>query len=155
MNKDLQNYTFLMIFPNGTVFEGKKLPNADNHYKILENMRNVYPDFAFLTHNYDFQNHKHHVKLYNQLVLDGAIVYQSWSTFIEEDTYDANIYLPNEITLTQKNIMDSILEQLSIIPNVVPYELGDRGYLEISNYELSKGASYVEGYLNQHLSKSK
>ena len=36
---DLQDYTFLIILPDGTIFKGQKLAEPGNHFIILKNMQ--------------------------------------------------------------------------------------------------------------------
>lgn len=152
---DLQIYTFLMIFPNGTIFKGEKLPEPGNHFIILENMQKNYPEFARMTESYDLKNSKEQVKLWNYLANEGVIVYHAWQTFIEEFSNDVNFYLPNKVAKEQKQIMDAIWENLTTISNVIPYEFCDSGYLDISPYMfLNGGLAYLQNYIEEHLVKT-
>lgn len=149
---DLSNITYLIILSDGTILEGKKLSYPGNHYIILEKMRELYPDFAEMTFNYDFRDNKEQVKLYNDLIHQGAIVYQAWSTFNGENITDTDVYLPDKITAEQKQILDSIIDQLDKM-NIIPYELCDNDYLDISPYKISEGFAYLQTYIEEHLIK--
>lgn len=155
---DIQNYSFLIVFPDGTVYEGEKFDKPASHHEILTEMKNKYPYFDQITASYDLKVHKDQVKLYNQLVKDGAIIYHSWSTYTDGKTNDANIYLPKNITIEQKKLIDSIDEQLYAIENIIPYELYNKGFLEMPNYEILDnhgGLKYIYQYIDEHLIKHK
>lgn len=154
---NLQDYSFLIIFPDGTIFKGEKLLNPGNHHVILKQMKKKYPFFEQVASSYELEIHKEQVKLFNQLINDGAIIYHAWSTYIEESTNDANIYLPPEITLKQKEFMNSVIEDLYSIHNIIPHELSDKGSLAMSKYNSYEfeGIKYLEGYIEEHLIKSR
>ena len=153
---DLQDYTFLIILPDGTIFKGQKLAEPGNHFIILKNMQKNYPEFARMTESYDVENTNEQVRLWNQLVNEGIMIYCAWETFVEEFTTDANFYLPNRVTKEQKQITDAIWESLTIISNIVPHELCDNGYLETSPYVFPDGGlEYLQNYIETYLAKTK
>lgn len=155
---NLQDYTYLIIFPDGNIFEGKKYEKLCNHHEILQVMREKYPAFNSMNLPYNFIEHREQIKFYNQCIKEGAIIYHSWATYIGEITKDANIYLPEKITLEQKKYIDMIMKYLYEIKNVIPHEIRNRGILEMSDYAHYidfEGTKYVESYIEEHIIKSR
>ena len=154
---DLSKLTYLIIFKDGNILFGKKKEEYALHKDILKDMQKENEEFYYITKQYDLEDKKDQNKLYVDLVEQGAIVMQAWSTTIEDNTQNINFYMPNMVTEEQKEIILSLKEQISKQAQLNIGNMKDekRKYFteicDISDMNFSK----LEEYMNEHTVKIK
>ena len=154
---DLSKLTYLIIFKDGNILFGKKKEEYALHKDILKDMQKENEEFYYITKQYDLEDKKDQNKLYVDLVEQGAIVMQAWSTTIEDNTENINFYMPNMVTEEQKEIILSLKEQISKQAQLNIGNMKDekRKYFteicDISDMNFSK----LEEYMNEHTVKIK
>ena len=154
---DLSKLTYLIIFKDGNTLFGKKKEEYELHKDILKDMQKENEEFYYITKQYDLEDKKDQNKLYVDLVEQGAIVMQAWSTTIEDNTQNINFYMPNMVTEEQKEIILSLKEQISKQAQLNIGNMKDekRKYFteicDISDMNFSK----LEEYMNEHTVKIK
>lgn len=154
---DLSKLTYLIIFKDGNILFGKKKEEYALHKDILKDMQKENEEFYYITKQYDLEDKKDQNKLYVDLVEQGAIVMQAWSTTIEDNTENINFYMPNMVTEEQKEIILSLKDQISKQAQLNIGNMKDekRKYFteicDISDMNFSK----LEEYMNEHTVKIK
>lgn len=154
---DLSKLTYLIIFQNGETYFGFKREDYALHYDILKDMQKENEAFYDITKQYDLEDKKNENKLYVDLVEQGAIIMQAWSTTIKDDIEKFNFYMPNRVTEEQKEVVLSLKEQFreQALLNIGNLKDDRRNYFTEICDTKDMNFSKLEEYMDEHLSKIK
>ncbi len=156
---NLAMITYLIVFPDGDVWYGYKKDEYTSHSEILTDMQKINQEFRDLTKYYNLDDPKEQIKLYKELVSEGAIVYHAWSTCLKEPTSDADVYLPGSIYKGQLDLFVSIKDQFNINNLLILNKLvEEEAYTDLKQLSYLPEDMNVDNlilYLEEHLVKQK
>lgn len=157
-NFNLQDLVYLIIKSDGTMFSISKNNQYSNHYLYLNDIRKQDPYLMQMSFGltFDRDDNTAQIMFFKGLVDDSCVIFVNQSLYSNDTKYAFDFCLPDVISSTQQNILDSHMEEIEkaefIFTERYHPEMNDFVPL-YKNVEDMKSTSILKSYLESHLSK--